>query len=184
MPAASRCGKRLHARPPPRRYLTRTIDPPSRSREHPGMTSQPAAADDTALLTAALNHYWARYDGRRNRAFQVLNYYLVSAAILFTAYTAAINGKHYGLASALALAGLGLTAITAGTVLYEVKAADLARPAVAELQNRIADRLRLDPLHVITFQAGITGQRRIANVLTFGLATLLNISALIYALIH
>jgi hypothetical protein len=127
--------------------------------------------DDTALLTAALNHYWA-------------NYYLVAAAILLTAYTSAINGKHYALAVALALAGLGLTAITAGTVLYEVRAADLARPAVAELQNRIADRLRLDPLHVATFQAGIAGQRRVANVLTFGLAILLNIGALIYAVIH
>lgn len=75
-------------------------------------------------------------------------------------------------------------AITALTVFYEVKAADLARPAVSELRNRIADRLRLDPLHVATFQAGIIGQRRNANVLTFGLTTLLNISALIYAVIH
>ena len=114
----------------------------------------------------------------------MLNYYLVAATILFTAYSSAINAKNYVVASALALAGLGLTAITALTVFYEVKAADLARPAVAELQNRIADRLRLDPLHVATFQAGIIGQRRNANILTFALATLLNISALIYAVIH
>jgi hypothetical protein len=140
--------------------------------------------DGTALLTAALNHYWARYDGRRNRGFQVLNYYLVAAAILFTAYTSAINGRHYDLASALAAAGLGLTAITAMTVFYEVSAADRARPVVAVLQNRMADRLGLDPRELTTFQAGTRGQRRIANVLTFALATLLNIGALVYALVH
>jgi hypothetical protein len=140
--------------------------------------------DDTALLIAALNHYWVRYDGRRNRALQVINYYLVAGAILFTAYTSTINGKHYGAASALGLAGLGLTVVTAGIVLYEVNVADLARPAVTELQNRIADRLRLDPIHLATFQEGITGQRRRASVLTFGLAVLVNISAVLYAVIH
>jgi hypothetical protein len=114
----------------------------------------------------------------------VLNYYLVAGAILITAYTSAINGKHYGVAAVLAAAGLGLTAITAGIALYEVKAADLARPAVAELQTRIADRLGLDPVHLTIFQAGITGQRRVANVLTFAFATLLNIGALVYAVIH
>ena len=69
-------------------------------------------------------------------------------------------------------------------MLYELNAADLARPALAELQNRIGDRLRLDPVHLTTFQAGITGRRRIANVLTFGLAALVNVGALIYAVIH
>ena len=150
--------------------------------------SEPAdeqpADDDTALLTTALSHFRAWHDDYSNRAFQVLNYYLVAAAILIAAYTSAINGKHYGVAAALAAVGLGLTAITTGIVLYEVNAADLARPAVAELQNRIADKLRLDPIHQTTFQAGITGQRRLANVLMFGLAALLNIGALIYAVIH
>jgi hypothetical protein len=137
--------------------------------EPPG--EQPAG-DDTALLTAALSHFWAWYDEYSNRAFQVLN--LVAATILIAAYTSAINGKHYGIAAAIAAVGLGLTALTTGIVLYELNAADLARPAVAELQKRIADRLRLDPVHLTTFQPGITGRRRIANVLTFGLATLLN----------
>ena len=136
--------------------------------EPPG--EQPSG-DDTALLTAALNHYWAWYDGRYNRAFQIVNYYLVAAAILFTAYISAINGKHYGVAAALAIGALGLTALMAAAVLGEVNAATRAAPGLSELQDRMAGRLRIDPIRMATFQAGRT-QRRIAVAVTFGLSAL------------
>jgi hypothetical protein len=138
--------------------------------------------DDTALLTTALNHYWAWHDGRFNRAFQVINYYLVASAILFTAYFSAINGKHYGVAAALALAGLGITALTTAAVLGNVNAAALAEPGLAELQNRMAGRLRIDPIRTATFPTRT--QRRVGAALVFGLATLLQFSGLLYALIH
>jgi hypothetical protein len=141
------------------------------------------ADDDTTLLTTALSHYWAWYDGRYNRAFQIINYYLVATAILFTAYISAINGKHYSVAAALAIAGLGLTAPMAAAVLGEVSAAARAAPGLTELQKRMAGKLSINPIRMATSQAGRT-QRRIAVAVTFGLSALLEISGLLYALIR
>src|SRR5215472_19063610 len=94
--------------------------------------------DDTALLTTALSHYWSVYDGQISRIYQIANFYLVVTAILFTAYTSAINGKHYGLAAALAIAGLGLTALTTAVLLVNANETAQAEPGLAELHNRMA----------------------------------------------
>lgn len=137
--------------------------------------------DDTALLIAALDHCWTWYDERSKRVLQVINFYIVATAILITAYASAIHDKQYGFAAVIAAAGLGLTVIASGAALFEVGAAGLAEPGLAEMQERVGGRLRTDSMRIARLQAGL--RLRIAAVIVmFGLATLLIISALVYAL--
>jgi len=59
----------------------------------------------------------------------------------------------------------------------------LAITPLAEIQDRLADRLRLNSIRMARSQAG-TKLRLAAIVIAIGLATLLNVSALLYALRH
>ena len=147
------------------------------------MTTSEPTGDETALLTAALDHIWAWHDARTNRALQVINFYLVANAILWAAYTSAISGKHYGLATSVALVGLGLIFIASMATLYMVNGAAWSEPALAELQDRVADRLKIDSIRIARSQVQMR-LRRVGLIITFGFATLLNISALLYAVIH
>jgi hypothetical protein len=136
--------------------------------------------DDTALLTAALNHAWAWYDARSNRANQAVNFYIVATAIVITAYATSINEKHYGFASALAIAALELTGIAAAAARYEVRAAGRAEPAFAEMQERIGGRLKTDSMRIASREPRLR-LRLTALAIIFGLPTAFEIFALIYA---
>lgn len=137
--------------------------------------------DDTALLTAALNHTWTWYDAQVSRMYQLLNFYIVASAIYITAYTTSINTKHYGVAAVITLAGLGLTVLVAASAFHEVDSATQAGPTLAELQNRTADRLDIASNRLVISQARIR-QRRTGLIVNFGFATLVDIGALVYAL--
>jgi hypothetical protein len=114
-----------------------------------------------------------------------MNYYLVATAIVFAAYTSAINGKNYGLAVALAIAGLLFTAIATSGSLYEVINGGRALPALDRLQARIADRLNLEEIRMARSHPGKAKARRAAGtVFIFGLLALADISALIYAAVQ
>jgi hypothetical protein len=146
--------------------------------------------DDTALLIAALNHAWTWWDGQINRTLQVINYFLVASAVLATAYVGAINGKHYPLAAGIALAGIGLTAVTSLSELKRRVAVNFGGPVLAELQRRVADRLKIDMAGMIGNQAWAGRTARIArgaypgSAIGLGLAFLVSISALLYAVIR
>jgi len=144
--------------------------------------SEQPREDETALLTAALNHAWTWYDQYSNRAFQLINYYIVATAIVVTAYSSAINGKHYPFAAALAIGGLGLTAILAGNGLYQISTAALAEPALTEMQDRIGNRLRTSSMHIAGPRE--IKQRRNGTIIMFGVAAAFYAGALLYALIH
>ena len=88
--------------------------------------------DDTALLTAALDHAWTWYDGPSSRVIQVINYYIVATAIVVTAYASAINDKRYGFAVALTTHRTRAHSSSVCVALYEVNAAGLAEPALTE----------------------------------------------------
>ena len=111
--------------------------------------------DHTALLIAALDHCWTWYDERSKRVLQVINFYIVATAILITAYASAIHDKQYGLAVVITAGGLVLTAIASVSSLSAVNTGGLAEPGLAEMQERVGDRLRTDSMRIARLQGGL-----------------------------
>lgn len=76
-----------------------------------------------------------------------------------------------------------LTAIATAAEVGEVNTAGLAQPALEKLQERIADRPHINEIRMAELQRGKT-TRLAAVIIVFGAATLVNVSALLYAVIR
>jgi hypothetical protein len=153
-----------------------------------GSSRHSSKDDDTALLIAALEHSWAWYDSRINRGLQVINYYLVAIAVLATAYVSALNAKLYAVAVAIGLSGAVITFVSFAVGFRQRRMATLGEAALAEVQNRLADRLRIEELRMTGRWPGLgkpLGSPGAALPLAaFALAGLLNIAAVFYAVIR
>jgi hypothetical protein len=139
--------------------------------------------DDTALLTAALNHTWAWYDAQVSRSLQVINYSLIAGAVLATAYVSAINGKHYPLAAVVAVAGAGVTMVAFLMMFRQILEVDSAEPVLAKLQDRgvgigLAGTTRTERW-IVRVARG-----RVPGMIALVAALLVDIGALLYAVIR
>jgi len=140
------------------------------------------AADDAAMLIAALNHITGWHEARIDRGLQVINYYVVAAAVLATAYVSAVGGKHYAIAFMIALSGTGLTVLTFIVGRRQRRSAAKAAPALDALQERLARRLQVDSLHLYTPEGRAERDHTVG--IAFALAAPLGAGSAIYALIH
>lgn len=136
--------------------------------------------DDTALLIAALNHMMAWHEARIDRGLQVINYFIIAGAVLITAYAGAFDGKHYGIAVAVALSGMALTIFTFVAIREQRRGAGEAEPVIGELQGRVASKLQVDSFRIYAPQVG--GQSAsIGTKIVFALMVLLSVGSAIYA---
>jgi hypothetical protein len=67
----------------------------------------------------------------------VINYYLVATAILITAYTSAINWRHWSFATAIALGRLVLTTVAVAAALEVTAIHSVAGDAAGRANNCI-----------------------------------------------
>jgi steroid 5-alpha reductase family enzyme len=61
---------------------------------------------DVALLTIALDHAMRWLEFRITNGLQVLNFFLLAAAVMSAAYVSAINGRLHAVAGVIALLGV------------------------------------------------------------------------------
>jgi hypothetical protein len=141
---------------------------------------KPQSGDDTALLIAALTHSTGWYEARIDRGLQVMNYFVVAAAVLATAYVSAISGRHYYIALVVSLSATALAALAFLIGRSQRARAAEAEAALAELQRRVAERLDIESFRVIQ----PTPHRDSGVRIAFGMAILLSLGSAIYALVH
>jgi hypothetical protein len=141
--------------------------------------------DESALLIAALDHSWTTYDARLNRGLQIVNYYLIAAAVLANAYVSAFNARLYAVAAVIALTGLALIVVTSVMSSRQRQLAKHSERALIELQDRVADRLGIDAFRI---QRDTSKESRFRGApfahVAIGIAALLSAAAVAYALVH
>lgn len=138
---------------------------------------------DVELLTTALDHAWRWFDLRMTSALQIVNYYLVAAALTSTAYVSALNARDYSIAGAIAVTAsfVSLAAYSAGQRQRDI--AQIAVTPIREIEDRLADSLGIDSLRMVEHNG--RARRALVPYLTahilYPIGAIIGIAAAIYA---
>lgn len=124
-----------------------------------GMPDLNQAQDRKGLLTIALDHAWRWYDFRWGQAIQIINFFVLAAAVMSAAYVSAINANHRGIAAAVALLGSVASASTYVVSIRIVNFAELASEPLKEIQDQLATALDIDSIRLIERRRSHRGGR-------------------------
>jgi hypothetical protein len=104
---------------------------------------------EVELLITALDHAWRWFDLRMTGALQIVNYYLVAAALTSAAYVSALNARNYVVAGTIAIiaSSVSLVAYSAGQRQRDI--AQFAVDPIREIEDRLAGALSIDSLRMV-----------------------------------
>jgi hypothetical protein len=120
---------------------------PAGSRGAPGDGAGPAGEVD--MLVAALDRAWNRWEFRVNNGLQVLNFFLLAAAILVAAYVSALSSHLNAVAAAIAVFGAAASGVAYVVGRRQSQVAALAVEPMRDIQERLAQSLSIDSLRMI-----------------------------------
>jgi hypothetical protein len=139
------------------------------------------------LLKMALDHVARWNEFHVTSGLQVINFFLVSAAVLGAAYVSALNGHLHLIAGVIALVGAGASGAAYLIARRQGSIARLAWEPLKEIQHRIAGSLNIDSLRMAErADASTSGRvfwRRSNFTITaiFSIDVALGVAAAIYA---
>lgn len=143
--------------------------------------------DDVALLTTALDHAWRWYELRLGYVIQVVNFFLLAAAVMSAAYVSALNGRHYGVAGAIALVAGAVSSVAYLVSTLQADMAWLGLAPIDDIEDRLAGALDIDSLRLVkrhqdTRRLPANRARATAVRIIFpSIASALSVAAAVYA---
>jgi hypothetical protein len=137
------------------------------------------------LLTAALDHAWKWWEFRISNGLQVLNFFLLAAAVMAAAYVSALGSHLHLVVAAVAVLGAAVSSAAYVVGKRQSDVAGLAVEPLREIQARLAESLGIETLRMVDRYQGIQRRRlpggRAAAQLMFPVAAVASTAAAVYA---
>jgi hypothetical protein len=141
--------------------------------------------EELKTITLILDHSWKIFEYRNTRGLQILNYYLLTMAVMSAGYATSLNAKQY--AAGIVIGFLGALVFLATFVAgrNQVQRASLAIPPLQEARQRLARAAGMDSFYsaqsAYENTSGILSNKWVAGTM-FTVACSVWIAAAVYTL--